>query len=281
MLRFEILNKREVACREVKEDCMNIQDSRLFIKGVNTLLVIDELSRLEAFFYNKYSLDWNTLTKKKFDDNLIDLDSMTFDTASAKETFLDSWERAKNVYTFLKTGELLCPELNSKDKEGNYQNKTVECFTDTNNMSGILRQCAYYCMSMKEVAHGVIYTDTSAKIQVYHIQGEDRIFEIAQKYADSKDSNLVVECKRAIDEIGHTFDTPEKTDILKRYSFDVKRKVALAVLDSCALKLNRNKRNGLINYKRANKKDLQIALACALFHMPIETKKQTIKEVYL
>lgn len=33
MLRFEILNKREVACREVKEDCMNIQDSRLFIKG--------------------------------------------------------------------------------------------------------------------------------------------------------------------------------------------------------------------------------------------------------
>lgn len=281
MLRFEILNKREVACREVKEDCMNIQDSRLFIKGVNTLLVIDELSRLEAFFYNKYSLDWDTLTKKKFSDNLIDLDAMTFDKASEKETFLDSWERAKNTYNFLKTGELSCPELNSKDKEGNYQNKTAECFTDISDMNGILRQCAYYCMSMKEVAHGVIYTDTSAKIQVYHIQGEDRIFEMAQKYADSKDNNFVVECKRAIDEIGHTFDTPEKTDILKKYSFDVKRKVALAVLDSCALKLNRNKRTGLTNYKRGTKKDLQIALACALFHMPIETKKQTIKEVYL
>ena len=90
MLRFEILNKREVACREVKEDCMNIQDSRLFVKGVNTLLVVDELSRLEAFFYNKYSLDWDILTKNKFNDNLIDLDTMSFDKASEKEAFLDS-----------------------------------------------------------------------------------------------------------------------------------------------------------------------------------------------
>lgn len=282
MLRFEILNKESVACREVVEDCLNIKDSKLFVKGVNTLLAINALSRLESTFYNQYKLDWNKLTKGNFSDDLIDLDKMSFDDDDKKAAFIKSWNQAKNVYKFFSSGSCKCPELNSKTKDGNYTYKTVECFTDKNDMTAILTQCAYYCMSMHETAYDVIYEGESAKLLCYHISGENEVFEIGKKYADSKDKALEVECKKLVEEIGAKFYTPEETDVLKKYSYGVKRKAVVACMDTCAPKPQRNRTTGAITFTKPRKKDLQKALACILFHIPLKKpEKKVIKEMYL
>lgn len=281
MLRFEILNKESVACREVVEDCLNIKDSKLFVKGVNTLLAINALSRLEATFYNQYKLDWNKLTKGNFSDDLIDLDKMSFDDDDKKAAFIKSWNQAKNVYKFFSSGSCKCPELNSKTKDGNYTYKTVECFTDKNDMKDILTQCAYYCMSMHETVSGVVYSDKKAKIQVYHISGENEVFEIGKKYADSKDKALEVECKKLVEEIGRKFDTPEATDVLRKYSYKVKRNAVVACMDTCAPRPVRDKTTGVTGFSKPRKKDLQRALACIMFHIPLEKPKKVVNEIYL
>lgn len=267
MLILNIKNN-ELTAKEVSNDTLNIKDSNLFARGVNTILASGEKAGLERWFWSRYKLTAAAIKKMGYvltPDESHEYESADFEKAALLNQLDD----------FMSNQTITLPCVNVVNEAGNNEKVELECASSLDEIRAIEPQCAYYCISMGKNTREAVYDGDKCKLRTYSIGGHEDVFKIAREYAISHDENLISECKRKLTEIGQKFNTQKETEVLRRYKFDIKKKVAVAVMNSVADKITRDNM-GVVKITHAGKKSINKSIACALFHIPLDAPAKSV-----
>ena len=253
MLILNIKNN-ELTAKEVSNDTLNIKDSNLFARGVNTILASGEKAGLERWFWSRYKL--TTAAIKKMNYVLTPDESHEYESADFEKAAL-----LNQLDDFMSNQTITLPCVNVVNEAGNNEKVELECASSLDEIRAIEPQCAYYCISMGKNTREAVYDGDKCKLRTYSIGGHEE--------------DLISECKRKLTEIGQKFNTQKETEVLRRYKFDIKKKVAVAVMNSVADKITRDNM-GVIKITHAGKKSINKSIACALFHIPLDAPAKSV-----
>lgn len=249
------VKKEVVTCSDLIHNTINVVDTAVFSKAVNTILCKSEALYREC---KEMSMTDEELLQAE-EDGVITAnffnDCISAGKISAVEITRVKGEEVRKTYTLP-----LYKDVADIKKDGIYTQALIYCVAMT---GGKVANCI-------QPSNNGTWKPMPAVMPKYH-----EFYDLARKYYDtgSSDETLVIECKRLVESLGSRFNTQEAGGLLKKYEYSVKRKDVRTAMNIAVETLKFGRDGSIVTRRMRNAKSASVQLAMLMLHIKVETKK--------